>query len=302
MPSSMTGPVPATKSRSNLSRTNNSKPQLHRRLTPTKPNSAHRIHSRQGSTHSFPADDDDFDGISFQQYCSVCDKIVPSTSTLYCSDVCRQKDTHSSNSMPLFRQDISPSISPVTGTTAAQDMSNIRDIIPQRSPTIYRNPSVSYYEHQRQLSDADQSGDDARSYMANSYTESSFSPLPPPLASPSTPAVRRPNPRWSSTSFSAKSVDLVTPISMSEYNASIAASAASSLATVTDLPSHQYSLPASANNGAGSTKRVKSPEEKLSYERKTTLGSMQNGRGTLKDMFREKGNGPVGTPGPRKSS
>jgi len=89
---------------------------------------------------------------------------------------------------------------------------------------------------------------------------------------------------------------------MSEYNASIAASAASSLATVTDLPSHQYVLSASANNGLGSTKRVKSPEEKLSYERKTTLGSMQNGRGTLKDMFREKGSGPVGTPGSRKSS
>jgi len=93
------------------------------------------------------------------------------------------------------------------------------------------------------------------------------------------------------------------PISMSGYNASIAASAASSLATVTDHPSHQYVLSTSANNVSGSTKRLKSPEETLSYERKTSLGSMQNGRGTLKDMFgMKKGNGPIGTPGWRKSN
>ena len=335
-------PAPVTsRSRTNLARLN--KPQLHRRITPTTTATSGNKgpHSRKASKDEVTAhpeddfNDDDFDGISFHQYCSVCDKHLPSSSTLYCSDKCSLLDSHNTSSLPLFKKDITPPVSP----SAAYYSNDIqlplgRDIIPQHSPS--QRYSASYYDHQRSSSDSDENGArPAGSTYSTTYSEGdrylAQQPLPdrsryaraastssvytdnavaagPPTPNGSAP-IRRPNPRWSSTSFSARSVDLVMPVSVLPTDAP-----QSSLVTRADKKqssgTSNYMLSASVGNvpRSSKSKHAHGPPFEIgtaAYERRPQNGAAGTtkmpGRGTLQQMFQFENvrATPSGTPGGR---
>jgi len=338
-------PAPVTsRSRTNLARLN--KPQLHRRITPTTTATSGNkgAHSRKASKDEVLAhpvddlDDDDFDGISFHQYCSVCDKHLPSSSTLYCSDKCSLLDSHNTSSLPLFKKDITPPVSPSAAYYSSEVQLPLgRDIIPQHSPS--QRYSASYYDHQRSPSDPDENVTRPSGY-STTYSEGdrylAQQPLPdrsryaraastssvyaeqhiaagPPTPNGTAP-IRRPNPRWSSTSFSARSVDLVMPVSVLPTDAP-----QSSLVTRADKKqssgTSNYLLSVSVGHNPRSSaaalpkksKHTNSPPLEIgtaAYERRPQMGAAATktpGRGTLKQMF-QFGNAratPSGTPGGR---
>lgn len=337
--------LPSTKSRTNLHRLT-SKPQLHRRTTPTKTATkkshsiSHSHHaSKDSSTPVSPdlqavdyKDDSDFFAVSFQQYCSVCDKLIPSNATLYCSSACRQKDSHTTNSLPIFRTDITPPVSPSTASFyGVDDVPVVRDIVAQRSPSIRpRHASASsYYGHDRSGSDPDILGQEQLSQSLRKGSQGDASPFaslsaqlgaslpaasmlpqhgrtpsttslnsqltavpslsqttaptPALLASPGpyTPtgtsaSQRRPNPRWSSTSFGARGIDLVMPISAG------------------------YTIDAEDDDDeieeGGAARRGSSGKDGV----RDSAGKIESGRGTLREMFRfERMRNDSGTPGVR---
>jgi hypothetical protein len=339
--------LPTTRSRTKLHGLT-SKPQLHRRTTPTKPatrkSTATVSHTRHSSTTSTPPSpdldatdykdtSDDFFGVSFQQYCSVCDKLIPSNATLYCSSACRQKDSRTANSLPIFRTDITPPVSPSAATFYGEDpVPVVKDIVTQRSPSIRpRHASASsYYGHDRSGSDPEVLAADVEQALSASLRRGSrdvispftsisaqlgkslpatsvlsqygrtpsttnlsgqntampsssqtTTPSPALMASPGsytpmgTSATRRPNPRWSSTSFGSRGIDLVTPIS-----AGYSDDAEDLQSTYEDAETRRGSIGKDGWRGSS--------------------GKIESGRGTFKEMFRfERMRGDAGTPGVR---
>lgn len=126
--------------------------------------------------------------------------------------------------------------------------------------------------------------------------------------------MRRPNPRWSSTSFSARSIDLVVPVNMNASGEYLAKSTgagqtfASSYKTVTadsvgaGSGSARYSLATSLGRVGDSPKTVAAEavvtdtngvgtrgevlgDSRVSYNKQAPAGSMSTGRGALKKIF-----------------
>jgi hypothetical protein len=176
---------------------------------------------------------------------TVCEKqiIVPSNSVLYCSEICKKKDSEKS----LTYYDYSPPTTPFTNFTF--DDIHFPDIIPQRSPTQSHSKRNSYASSDGSLDDDYQRPDsDASNYLRQyqnisngtdtvrpvrprydraSTSQAYFSAAPSlshtPASSysfslPYTPYTHQPSnnrplpPRTHGSSYASKSIDLVTPM------------------------------------------------------------------------------------------
>ncbi|CAA9963307.1 hypothetical protein CFE70_006737 [Pyrenophora teres f. teres 0-1] len=195
-------------------------------------------------------DDDDSMAVSFLNYCTVCEKqiIVPSNSVLYCSESCKKKD--SEKSLTYSFDHYSPPTTPFTNFSF--DDFAFRDIVPQRSPTqpeskrsscafsdmssddntnehyLRSNSEASNYlrKFQSSIYSSEAAARPYRPrYQRSSTSQFSFSAAPSlshtPASSvsyslPYTPATTRPLPPRTkpshSSSYGAKSIDLVTPV------------------------------------------------------------------------------------------
>ncbi|KAF1970724.1 hypothetical protein BU23DRAFT_201969 [Bimuria novae-zelandiae CBS 107.79] len=194
-------------------------------------------------------DDDDLMATSFLQFCATCEKqiIVPCNSVLYCSESCRKKDTEKEF---IFLSDQSPPLTPFSqfSNFSFEDL-HFRDIVPPRSPTQLRSNRSSCAFSELSSDDNVGSGDEKeasrylRQYHQSSYSTDmtatirprrphysrastshvNFSAAPSlshtPASSfsyslPYTPSTRPLPPRTNphSSSYSHKSIDLVTPL------------------------------------------------------------------------------------------
>ncbi|KAF1834893.1 hypothetical protein BDW02DRAFT_497148 [Decorospora gaudefroyi] len=193
-------------------------------------------------------EEEDSMAVSFLNYCTVCEKqiIVPSNSVLYCSESCKKKDTE--KCLTSSYDHYSPPTTPFANFSF--DDLTFRDIVPQRSPTQpeSKRSSCAFSDissddnttpsDQRSDSEASKylrkfqsitySPDTVRSHRPRfnrSTSQFSFSAAPSlshtPASSisyslPYTPATTRPLPPRTkpahSSSYGAKSIDLVTPV------------------------------------------------------------------------------------------
>ncbi|KAF2765133.1 hypothetical protein EJ03DRAFT_219862 [Teratosphaeria nubilosa] len=102
--------------------------------------SATAANRKSASELVVPSVDDGEDMASFIQFCTTCERqiINPQPSRLYCSEVCRRRDSNQSIVMP-------PPLSPhMTPSLSSYVDSPPPDIIPQRSPTILRPVSLTF--------------------------------------------------------------------------------------------------------------------------------------------------------------
>ncbi|KAF2715115.1 hypothetical protein K504DRAFT_496998 [Pleomassaria siparia CBS 279.74] len=215
---------------------------------PTHNHQHHHQHHHQHQEDDY-SEDEGAMATSFLNYCTTCEKqiIVPNNSVLYCSESCKAKDNEKSLS---FQYDHSPPYTPF-GNFSFEDL-HFRDIVTPRSPTALhsKRSSIAFSDLSADdnvtLSDEKQRLDsDASRYLRQFYsgtapTETAvrfhrprfsrastsnvnFSTAPSlshtPTSSisfslPYTPSTRPLGPRTNphSTSYGAKSIDLVKPL------------------------------------------------------------------------------------------
>ncbi|KAF2213996.1 hypothetical protein CERZMDRAFT_96025 [Cercospora zeae-maydis SCOH1-5] len=103
--------------------------------------------TKAGADHFHSRDDDDESGMaSFLQFCTTCEKqiLTPDSSILYCSEICRRRDSRPTSLQEI--QSIQHSIHsppPLSATNSYFDHP-IPDIVPQRSPTVLRPMSRTF--------------------------------------------------------------------------------------------------------------------------------------------------------------
>ncbi|KAM3416357.1 hypothetical protein BST61_g7959 [Cercospora zeina] len=101
-----------------------------------------------GAEHFHLGDDDDDESgmASFLQFCTTCEKqiVSPDSSILYCSEICRRRDSRPTSLQEI--QSIQHSIQsppPLSSTNSYFDHP-IPEIVPQRSPTVLRPMSKTF--------------------------------------------------------------------------------------------------------------------------------------------------------------
>lgn len=167
---------------------------------------------------AFESDDEDIAGLP--SYCGLCEKqIVTPGQILYCSEQCRRKDQQK----PILASPQTPARKP------SYLSSDDHDIVPLRSPTIIRPPSMAFSDDSNSNDDSrPRSDSDAASssylsqYYSHSYDPRTRSSMPSLSHTPSSimstnsymstsrPLTRRSDPY--SASFSSLSIDLVVPV------------------------------------------------------------------------------------------
>ncbi|KAG8624542.1 hypothetical protein KVT40_007609 [Elsinoe batatas] len=230
-------------------------------------------------------------------YCTTCEKqiITPNASLLYCSEACRKKD--GSRPLSACLDAGFPSPSP---TTTFDPSSTYADIVPQRSPTVLRPPSIASDDgsifNRPGMSRADSeaskylsqflstsSGSPARRTPRSGYyrgqntsshsTLPSLSHTPNSMASPSSSynSVSRTAPNrpvyWNGQRHhSTRSIDLVMPVTAP---ASV----------------HKAEGQASLRSHASTATAFRCVEGELTYEKKPMAETSRQGSGSLKQLF-----------------
>ncbi|KAF2100612.1 hypothetical protein NA57DRAFT_74214 [Rhizodiscina lignyota] len=111
---------------------------------------------------------------SFLPYCTYCEKqiMTPVNSVLYCSESCKRKDRDQKTVYSVEQH--SPPLTPYTRTFSFEDLPNVPDIVPKRSPTS-ANMSQNRYSFSS-LSDEDHphsSEEDRRPQLPLQHSEAS---------------------------------------------------------------------------------------------------------------------------------
>lgn len=263
------------------------------------PKSGHKV--SQSQEEDF--EDEEVMATSFLQYCTTCEKqiIVPNNSVLYCSESCRKKDNNKQLSYPF---DYSPPTTP--SFYSANEDGHFHDIVAPRSPTVIQSKRSSYTSSEVSLDENATSSDETprkdseasrylRQYQTATSTETAVRPVRPrynrastsqatlsnapslshtPASSfsfslPYTPSSTRPLPPRTnphSSSFGAKSIDLVIP---------------SSVATSPTTTYPQYSLKSAP---VLTTTSIGPIEGEILYE-KSPIPSLSPANGSLRQLF-----------------
>jgi len=258
---------------------------------------------RIGKTEQTDTDDEDMAGLP--HFCAMCEKqiITPGSTILYCSEGCRRRDSNK----PLTHASTTIAESPVSPPRRSSyfETQALPDILPQRSPTMVRPPSITFSDtsevsffdvrasynrseseaarYLAQFSSPNASPErrrrpqcDRQAHSLSHSTLPSLSHTPGSLISPGTsfsssrPLPSRTNPY--SISFNSHSVDLITPLS-----------GLPSLAAASSL-GHEN---ASRRSSASTSTAYKVAEGGMSYEKKKqfNLSDMSTGRGSLKELL-----------------
>ncbi|KAI4722034.1 hypothetical protein E4T48_01598 [Aureobasidium sp. EXF-10727] len=240
------------------------------------------------------AEDEDMAGLP--QFCATCERqiLTPAgNSILYCSESCRRKDHNKPLSHSILPSEPSPQ--PTTPRSSYFFDDNQHEILPMRSPTVVRPPSLAFSDDSLDLSASEEQPNYRRSesdgsrylthYRHNSGDHSprraSCDPYTPSLSHTPTslvsnvgsylstrPLPGRKNPY--SASFSSLSVDLVTPVVNTE-----------SLTASTDL-SHQK---ASLRSSASTSTAFRVVEGEMSYGNRDYMPDTSPSKGSLRQLF-----------------
>ncbi|KAH0288835.1 hypothetical protein M436DRAFT_84004 [Aureobasidium namibiae CBS 147.97] len=239
-------------------------------------------------------EDEDMAGLP--QFCATCEKqiLTPAcNSILYCSESCRRKDHNKPLSHSILPSEPSPQ--PTTPRSSYFFDDHQHEILPMRSPTVVRPPSLAFSDDSFDLSGNEEqpqyrrSESDGSRYFSHynhhsadhSPRRASYDPYTPSLShTPASllstvgsylstrPLPGRKNPY--SASFSSLSVDLVTPVVNAE-----------SLAPTTDL-SHQA---ASLRSTASTSTAFRVVEGEMSYGKKDYMSGTSPSKGSLRQLF-----------------
>ncbi|TIA55919.1 hypothetical protein D6C79_00209 [Aureobasidium pullulans] len=241
------------------------------------------------------AEDEDMAGLP--QFCATCEKqiLTPAcNSILYCSESCRRKDHNKPLSHSILPSEPSPQ--PTTPRSSYFfDDHNQHEILPMRSPTVVRPPSLAFSDDSSDLSGNEEhpmyrrSESDGSRYLSHyrhssgehSPRRASYEPYTPSLShTPGSllstvgsylstrPLPGRKNPY--SASFSSLSVDLVTPVVNTEP-----------LTASTDLAHQNASLRSSASTSTA----FRVVEGEMSYDKKDYASGTSPSKGSLRQLF-----------------
>lgn len=241
------------------------------------------------------AEDEDMAGLP--QFCATCEKqiLTPAcNSILYCSESCRRKDHNKPLSHSILPSEPSPQ--PTTPRSSYFfDDHNQHEILPMRSPTVVRPPSLAFSDDSSDLSGNEdhpmyrRSESDGSRYLSHyrhssgehSPRRASYEPYTPSLShTPGSllstvgsylstrPLPGRKNPY--SASFSSLSVDLVTPVVNTEP-----------LTASTDLAHQNASLRSSASTSTA----FRVVEGEMSYDKKDYASGTSPSKGSLRQLF-----------------
>ncbi|KAG9585610.1 hypothetical protein KCU84_g13735, partial [Aureobasidium melanogenum] len=239
-------------------------------------------------------EDEDMAGLP--QFCATCEKqiLTPAcNSILYCSESCRRKDHNKPLSHSILPSEPSPQ--PTTPRSSYFFDDHQPEILPMRSPTVVRPPSLAFSDDSFDLSAGEEqpkyrrSESDGSRWLSQFHHNSadhsprraSYDPYTPSLSHTPTsllstagsylstrPLPGRKNPY--SASFSSLSVDLVTPVVNTE-----------SLTAPTDL-SHQS---ASLRSSASTSTAFRVVEGEMSYGKKDYTSETSPSKGSLRQLF-----------------
>lgn len=228
---------------------------------------------------------------------ATCEKqiLTPAcNSILYCSESCRRKDHNKPLSHSILPSEPSPQ--PTTPRSSYFfDDHNQHEILPMRSPTVVRPPSLAFSDDSSDLSGNEEhpmyrrSESDGSRYLSHyrhssgehSPRRASYEPYTPSLSlTPGSllstvgsylstrPLPGRKNPY--SASFSSLSVDLVTPVVNTEP-----------LTASTDLAHQNTSLRSSASTSTA----FRVVEGEMSYDKKDYASGTSPSKGSLRQLF-----------------
>ncbi|KAI5195428.1 hypothetical protein E4T42_07372 [Aureobasidium subglaciale] len=241
-------------------------------------------------------DPEDEDMAGLPQFCATCEKqiLTPAcNSILYCSESCRRKDHNKPLSHSILPSEPSPQ--PITPRSSYFFEDNQHEILPMRSPTVVRPPSLAFSDDSSDLSGSEEqpayrrSESDGYRYLSHyrysstdqSPRRASYEPYTPSLSHTPTsllstvgsylsarPLPGRKNPY--SASFSSLSVDLVTPVVNTEP-----------LTASTDLSHQSTSLRSSVSTSTA----FRVVEGEMSYEKKDYASGTSPSKGSLRQLF-----------------
>lgn len=234
---------------------------------------------------------------SLTLHSATCEKQIftpAGTAILYCSESCRRKDHNKPLSHSILPPEPSPQ--PTTPRNSYFFDEPQHEILPLRSPTVVRPPSLAFSDDSSDSSSYNESQpsyrrseSDTSQYLHHqrypsgdhSPRRASYEPFTPSLSyTPASliipggsylsarPLPGRKNPY--SASFSSLSVDLVTPVVNTE-----------SLTGPTSLSHNNASL----RSGASTSTAFRVAEGEMSYEKKPYAHSTSPSKGSLKQLF-----------------
>lgn len=224
---------------------------------------------------------------------ATCEKqiLIPAgNSILYCSESCRRKDHNKPLSQSILPSDPSPQ---PTTPRSSYFFDDAHEILPLRSPTVVRPPSLAFSDDSSDTSEdrpyERRSESDISQYLSHhrygsgehSPRRASYEPYTPSLSyTPASlmsnggsylsarPLAGRKNPY--SASFSSLSVDLVTPVVNTEP-----------LTAPTNLSRQDASL----RSGASTSTAFRVAQGEMSYENKEHMSGTSPSKGSLRQLF-----------------